>query len=157
MSKAFTRESDDSAEPALPLRLKLPLPPGAKNYVTPNGARLLREELDQLLALERQELQKARQRIEYLQQSLQSAVIVPPPPQPWDQVRFGTTVTILDASGNEVRYRIVGVDETDLDRDWVSWLSPIARALSNARIGQRVRFRAPGGEQELEIVAITYE
>jgi transcription elongation factor GreB len=169
MSKAFTRESDDSSEQALPPRPKSPLPPGAKNYVTPNGARALREELEQLLALEQQRLaeatdvsqvrlglQKARERVEYLEQSLQSAVIVPPPGPPWDQVRFGATVTVRDRNGHEARYRIVGVDEIDLDRDWVSWLSPIARALTNARIGQRVRFRAPGGEQELEVLEIVY-
>lgn len=169
MSKAFTRESDDS-EPSLPLRQKLLLPPGAKNYMTPNGARLLREELDRLVELEheqlsrttdaataRENLRNVRQRIEYLEQNLGSAVVVPPPAQPWDQVRFGATVTVRDSSGSEARYRIVGVDETDLERNWVSWLSPIARALSNARLGQRVRFCAPEGEQKLDVVDIGYE
>ena len=117
----------------------------------------MRGELEQLLALEQQrlaeatdlsqvrrELQKARERVEYLEQSLQSAVIVPPPAPPWDQVRFGATVTVRDRSGHETRYRIVGVDEIDLERDWVSWLSPIARALTNARIGQRIRFPRAG-------------
>jgi transcription elongation factor GreB len=57
----------------------------------------------------------------------------------------------------ESTYRIVGVDETDIDRNWVSWLSPIAKALLNARVGQRVRFKFPSGEAELEIIRVAYE
>ena len=64
--------------------------------------------------------------------------------------------TNRDAAGEESTYRIVGVDEADVDRDWVSWVSPIARALLNARLGQRVRFRFPAGEDELEVVRIEY-
>jgi transcription elongation factor GreB len=72
-------------------------------------------------------------------------------------VRFGATVTVRERNGEASVYRIVGVDEMDLDRNWVSWLSPIAKALLNARPGQRVRFKSPAGEQELEITGITYE
>ena len=80
-----------------------------------------------------------------------------PPAPPHDQVRFGATVTVREPDGEESRYRIVGADETDIDRGWVSWLSPIAKALLNARLGERVRLRLPGGERELEITGITYE
>ncbi|MBI4660573.1 MAG: GreA/GreB family elongation factor [Verrucomicrobia bacterium] len=51
----------------------------------------------------------------------------------------------------------VGIDETDIDRNWISWLSPIAKALLNARLGQGVRFKFPSGEEELEILSIVYE
>jgi transcription elongation factor GreB len=170
MSKAFTRESDDESDsPALPPQPS-PLPPGAKNYLTPGGAQRLREELARLVQVDRpravsssekdhakRQLQVLDQRIRYLHQSLDSAVIVPPPPLPWEQVRFGATVKVRDGTGAETRYRIVGVDETDLDRDWVSWLSPIAKALLNARLGERVRFKFPSGETELEVTAIVYE
>ncbi|MBI3852295.1 MAG: GreA/GreB family elongation factor [Verrucomicrobia bacterium] len=169
MSKAFTRESDD-----VPDQRVLPsvsaLPPGAKNYLTPDGARRLREELDRLVNLERPQisatsedpdakrrLQMLDQRILHLQQSLESAVVVNPPEVPEDRIRFGATVTVRERNGNESRYRIVGVDETDIDRGWVSWLSPIAKALLNARRGQRVRFKLPSGETELEIVDMAYE
>ena len=54
-------------------------------------------------------------------------------------------------------YRIVGADEIDLDQDWVSWVSPIARALLNARLGQRVPFKFPSGETELEVIRIEYQ
>ncbi|MBI5774245.1 MAG: GreA/GreB family elongation factor [Verrucomicrobia bacterium] len=168
MSKAFTRESDDVPDqPVLP---RLPsLPPGTKNYLTPDGARRLREELERLVQSARSESPasedisarrppSARElRILHLQQSLHTAEVVPPPAAPWEQVRFGATVTVRDRSDAESRYRLVGVDEVDFDRDWVSWLSPIAKALLNARLGQRVRFKSPAGEQELEITGIAYE
>jgi len=101
--------------------------------------------------------QVLEQRVRHLEQNLQTAEIVEPPAAPWDQVRFGATVTVRDRAGNESQYRIVGVDETDIDRGWVSWLSPIARALLKARLRERVRFRFPAGEEELEIIGITYE
>jgi transcription elongation factor GreB len=72
-------------------------------------------------------------------------------------VRFGATVTVREPDGSTTRYRIVGVDETDLDRNWVSWLSPVARALLNARLGDRVTLKAPRGAKELEITGIEFE
>jgi transcription elongation factor GreB len=170
MSKAFTRESDETPEAPILTRTASTLPPGAKNYLTTDGAQRLRNELNRLLeekrshaateefsSSTRSEMQLVEQQIRQLEQSLQTAEIVPPPPQPWDQVRFGATVTVRDDAGEETRYRIVGVDETDIDRDWVSWLSPIAKALINARVGEHVHFRFPAGEKELEIMDITYE
>ena len=170
MSKAFTREDDDAPErPAL--RRTVPaLPPGAKNYLTPGGERRLRAELERLVHTERprlaalpedstaqSDLRALAQRISHLEQSLRTAVVVPPPAGSEDRVRFGATVTVRDRSGGETRYRIVGVDEVDVDRDWVSWLSPVAKALLNSKPGQRVRFKVPTGEEELEIMAIAYE
>ena len=170
MSKAFTRESDDAPEPPVRPRAVPSLPPGAKNYLTPDGARKLNGELDELTNVERPPLAAAKadaeagrrlsqidQRITHLQRSILTAEIVPPPAAPWDTVRFGATVTVREPSGEETRYRLVGVDETDLDRDWISWLSPVARALLNARLGQFVKFKFPAGEKALEIVGITYE
>ncbi len=173
MSKAFTRESDDAPDlPVRPLRAS-PLPPGAKNYLTPDGAARLRAELDERLQEKRpratqdsataaepdvrRRLQTLDARIAELQRVLHTAVIVPVPQAPHEQVRFGATVLVRERNGQETRYRIVGVDETEIDRGWVSWLSPIAKALLNARLGQRVRFQFPSGEAELEIVDIRYE
>ena len=170
MSKAFTRESDDEADWPVMTRQSSPLPAGAKNYLTPNGARRLREELERLVEAQRagaiaareqdsarQQVQRLNQRVLHLHQSLESAVVVAPPAPPWEQVRFGATVTVRESEGVESRYRIVGCDETDLDRGWVSWLSPIAKALVNARLGQRIRFKSPSGEEELEVIGIQYE
>jgi len=168
MSKAFTRESDDS--PDVPITFQPPpLPPGAKNYVTERGVRVLREELNRLVDVERprvlaiqdpatrtKELSALDQRIRYFEASLRTAVIVPAPPAPWDVIRFGATVKVRETNG-ESSYRIVGVDETDFDRGWISWCSPVARALLNAHKGQRVRFQTPEGPQQLEIIDILYE
>ena len=169
MSKAFTREDDARPEQPEWIERVNTLPAGARNYLTPGGAARLSKELIDLMEIERPSLTKAEdpaskhrlalldRRIEELQASLQSAEVVAPPPEPHDRVRFGATVTVRDRSGEESRYRIVGADETDLDRDWVSWMSPIAKALLNARLGERVRFKFPSGETELEVVGIEYE
>lgn len=170
MSKAFTRESDDAPEPPPRPRGASPLPPDAKNYLTADGARRMQAKLDQLTQIERprlaealeapdkrRRLQSLDQQIQHLHLTLGTAVVVTPPTPPWEQVRFGATVTVRRRSSEETRYRIVGLDETDVDRDWVSWLSPIARTLLNARLGERVRFKFPSGEEQLEIVCIEYE
>jgi len=170
MSKAFTREETDSPDfPELP-PLTSVLPEGAKNYITSGGAQKLRDELDRLVNETRPSLAAAAddpdakrqlalldQRIYYLEQSLQSAEVISLPAGAADTVRFGATVTVRESSGETSTYRIVGVDETDVDRGWVSWLSPIARALRNAKVGERVRFKIPSGETELEIAAINYD
>ena len=170
MSRAFVRESDVPQLPELPPVVS-PLPLGARNYLTPGGAQRLREERARLHDIERPRLANAPaddidskralqlldQRIRYLQESLRTADITEITPGPTDTVRFGTTVTVREGDGQQTRYRIVGVDETDLERNWVSWLSPIARALMNAKPGQRLQFKAPRGMRELEIVAVEYE
>lgn len=170
MSKAFTREETDGPDiPDLPLLASV-LPAGAKNYVTARGAQSLRDELARLVNRIRPPLAAAtddpdakRQlvsldnRILRLEESLQSAEVVPPPEGKTDTVRFGATVTVREVDGEQSTYRIVGVDETDMDQGWVSWLSPMARALMNKKVGERVRFKIPAGETELEIVAISYD
>lgn len=123
MSRAFVRESDDT--PERPLPRSSPLPPGTPNYITPAGAK---------------------------RRPATDTIIVPPPTEPTDQVRFGATVTIRDQDG-EATYRIVGVDETDAGENHISWISPLAKALLNARVGEKVRFR----NAELEIVRVDYE
>jgi transcription elongation factor GreB len=170
MSKAFTREDDDAPEVPEFIPPASTLEPGAKNYITPEGAQKLRDELQRLIEVTRPELADARddpdakrqlarldQRIVQLEESLQSAEIVPAPKGPADVVRFGATVSVRESDGTETSYRIVGVNETDMDRNWVSWMSPIAKALLNEKRGERIRFKFPSGEETLEIVDISYE
>lgn len=171
MSRAFTRE-DDARDVVVPRRVS-PLPPGARNYLTAAGAERLRTELKQLTetaprlitaaaeeggrgADAKEELQRTEARIAYLQQSLGGAEVVAPPLPPHDVVRFGAIVSVRDAKGVESIYHIVGVDETDFFPDAVSWLSPIARALLNVRLGQKVVFKFPSGATQLEVVSIRY-
>jgi transcription elongation factor GreB len=170
MSKAFTREENDGPDiPDLP-PLSSALAPGAKNYITAAGAQKLRDELHRSVEITRpslarssddpdakRQLAKLNERIMHLEESLHSAEIVLPPEGSTEVVHFGTTVTVREGDGSEATYRIVGVDEIDIDRGWVSWLSPIAKALLNSKRGQRVRFKFPSGEETLEIVDIRYE
>jgi len=170
MSKAFTREENDGPEiPDLP-PLSSALAPGARNYITAAGAQKLREELQRSVEIMRpalarssddpeakRQLTRLDQRIIQLEESLQSAEIIASPEGPAEVVRFGSTITVRASDGNETAYRIVGVDEIDIDRGWVSWLSPIAKALLNGKRGERIRFRFPSGEETLEILNIRYE
>ncbi len=170
MSKAFTREENDGPDiPDLP-PLTSTLAPGARNYITTAGAQKLRDELQRSVEITRpslasssddpdakRQLARLDQRITQLEESLQSAEILAPPDGPAEIVRFGTTVTVRESAGSEATYRIVGVDEIDIDRGWVSWLSPIAKALLNSKRGQRIHFKFPSGEETLEVVDIRYE
>jgi len=186
MSKAFTKESDDGDEDDLPDDVG-GLPPGAKNYMTPQGFERMREELMTLMRKERPEvvqvvswaaangdrsengdyiygkkrLREIDRRIRYLMKRLESAVVVNPAQQESaEQVFFGATVTICfsgDAQGTEATYQIVGVDEADAGQGRISWISPLARALMKAREGDTVRFQSPVGVREIEIVEIRYE
>ncbi len=169
MSRAFVRDSDDHPEP--PIARQTPdLPPGTRNYLTAAGAQRLREELQNLVEVVRpplvaktddpdvkRRLLVANQRIEALEESLQSSEILAPGDGPADAVRFGATVTVRDGSGEESTYRIVGPDEIDLDRHWISWMSPIARALLNARQGDQVPFVFPSGEDVLTILDVRFD
>jgi transcription elongation factor GreB len=168
MSKAFTRESDDAPE-EFSIRPSASLPPGAKNYITQDGERRLRSELEELLHTVRPtlaalpaghdakaQLQALDARIRQTQQILQSAVVVAPPGHSEDKVRFGATVAVRHRDGGVSEYRIVGADETDIDRGWVSWMSPIAKALLNRKTGDSIRFKFPSGEEALEILSVSY-
>jgi len=75
---------------------------------------------------------------------------------PQDRVFFGATVTVSDSTGAERSVSIVGMDEVDPARGRVSWVSPIARALLKARVGDSVMLRTPSGAEELEVVEIRY-
>ncbi len=181
MNKAFTRESDEGDEDDLSPAMQLPQ--GVKNYISPGGYARLKAELDHLLRVERphvvevvawaasngdrsengdyiygkRRLREIDRRIRFLTKRLDIAEVVDPLRQPnRDQVFFGATVTVCDPDGTENVYTIVGVDETDLARGHISWVSPLARALIKAREGDTVRFQSPAGLREIDIVEVAY-
>ena len=154
------------------------------NYITPEGARRLQEELGQLRSKERpkvvqevadaaaqgdrsenaeyiygkKRLREIDRRIRYLTKRLEAAEVVDPATrEETDQVFFGATVTYANKKGDEQTIRIVGIDEMDPARHYVSWISPIARAFIKCREGDTVTLRTPGGDEELEIVEVRYE
>jgi transcription elongation factor GreB len=157
MSKAFTREGDGDDDGAIPDE-DLRLPPGARNYMTPAGAARLRAEIDRLHQGPRDPAVERRLRALHRRQDL--AEIVDPRAQPADRALFGATVTVRDERGRERSFRIVGIDEADArsgaiaDARSISWLSPIARALLDSRVGDTVELRGAG---DCEVIAIRYE
>ena len=182
MSKAFTKESDGDDEDDLPEETG-GLPVTAKNYMTPEGFARMRDELNQLLRKERPEvvkvvtwaagngdrsengdyiygkkrLREIDRRVRYLSKRLANAEVVDAAKRPkTDQVFFGATVTYANAKDQEHTIRIVGMDEVDLDRGHVSWISPIAKALLRAHEGDMVKMRTPAGVEEIEIVKVDY-
>ena len=99
-------------------------------------------------------------RIRFLTKRIDAAVVVDPaarrPESAATRVFFGATVTYRDAAGVEHVVSIVGIDEVDLDRGYISWRSPVANALMKASPGDRVNLRAPGKTEHLEVVDVEY-
>lgn len=158
VSKAFTKE-DGETETGV-LRRRAPLPEGTPNYVTNRGMQSLREELARLVAAPSpgesvdRPLHAAR-RAE-LEQRIASAVLVSPPADR-GEVRFGALVEIADGDGRRREVRIVGVDEANPTLDAIAFIAPLARALLGRRVGDTITVRTPGGEEELEVLAIAYD
>ena len=142
MSKAFTKE--DEGAPARPLR-RLGAPVPEPNFVTAEGARAARAELDELVRTNG-DADRARELAEHLA----TAQVVEP--QNRESVGLGATVTVEDEDGKRLTYKIVGAIEADIKRGWISWQTPIANALWGARVGDSVDL--PRGT--VEIVAIAY-
>jgi transcription elongation factor GreB len=181
MSKAFTRdnsETDDDDDGGT-----VPLPPSGKNYITPEGYARLRAELLELIDNERpriveivhwaasngdrsengdylygkKRLREIDRRIRFLTKRLEIAEVADPRLHHGsDQVFFGATVTYADARGEERTITILGIDEADSLQGQVSWISPIARALLKARVGDEVRLVTPQGVQEIEVLDVRY-
>ena len=154
----------------------------AKNYITPAGLQRLRAELRFLLTRERpavtevvawaagngdrsenadyqygkRRLRQIDRRIRFLRKRIDAAAVVDPETprsgRAATQVFFGATVRYANGAGLERVVRVVGTDEIDLDRHYISWLSPLARALLNSGPGDSVVLRAPAGNEELEIL-----
>lgn len=181
MSKAFTREvssevDDDNA--GLP-----PIPSGGKNYITPQGYARIRSELLQLIDEERpkvvdvvhwaasngdrsengdyiygkKRLREIDRRIRFLTKRMELACVTDPSVHYGsDQIFFGATVTFEDMQGQAKTITILGIDEADSLQSQVSWVSPVARALLKARVGDVVQLQTPAGMQEIEVTQVFY-
>ncbi|PYK25734.1 MAG: hypothetical protein DME59_09745 [Verrucomicrobia bacterium] len=134
MSRAFVKEDVDLPERSGRKRSGSGLPPGATNYITARGAKRLRNELQKLRATN-----AASERVIELEQILASVHVVDPPDAPSNSVTFGATVTVKDKKGATETFTIVGVDELDFERDGVSWISPLGKALLNADVGNWIK------------------
>jgi transcription elongation GreA/GreB family factor len=164
MSRAFVKGDDsDLSGEEVPERPISPQP----NYVTQEGLAQLRQRYDALTAehaalkaaaedFDKPRLTQIERDLRYFSQRLESAILIDPSKEPQDEVHFGATVRAEDADGNVHRFKIVGEDEADVATGKVSWLSPLAKALIGARVGDTVKWRRPAGEVELEILEIAY-
>jgi len=175
-------EAEDTVEDPAPAQVA-----PAKNYITPNGLQRLIDERKFLLTRERpavtqvvawaaangdrsenadyqygkRRLREIDRRIRFLTKRIDAAEVVDPETprrgQAATHVFFGATVRYSNAAGTERVVRVVGVDEIDLDRHYISWVSPLARALMKAGPGDTVVLNAPGATEELEILEVRYE
>ncbi len=163
MSRAFVREPDgEDVVDTLPDLPQEPVP----NYVTPEGMEMLERRLDGLRAdlhrlrgepeslMRRSRLAGLMRDLRYVEGRISHAVVVDPAGGPGDRVAFGARVEVLDEDGASSSWRIVGEDQADIGEGLVSWVSPLARALLGACVGDIVTWRRPAGDLDLEIVAI---
>jgi transcription elongation factor GreB len=166
MSKAFTKD-DDAGEPPLVSPRRPTLPDGVPNYVTTRGLQRLRAELEAELGRELpasgSDAERARAhalraaQVAELEGRVASAVLVRSEQQPRDEARFGAAVTVKNLAGAVRTYRIVGVDEADAARSALAFVAPLARALLGTHVGDVARVTTPAGEDELEVLAISYD
>ena len=182
MNKAFTKETDDAQEDDAPPGLPS-LPAGGKNYITPRGYARLRGELLDLIDTQRPQvveavywaasngdrsengdyiygkkrLREIDRRIRFLTQRLEIAQVSDPAVHHGsDQIFFGACVRYVEAGGTARSVTILGIDEADSAQGQVSWVSPIARTLLQARVGDELQLLTPLGTVEIEVVGIDY-
>jgi transcription elongation factor GreB len=177
-NQANTNDDDDDGDNSAP-----PIPAGSKNYMTPQGHLRMKTELLKLIDVERPEVvqivswaasngdrsengdyiygkRRLRQidgRIRFLTKRLDLAEVVDPSVHHGsDQIFFGATVRYETQSGEEQTVTILGIDELDPLNGKISWISPVARALTKAREGDTVILKTPGGLEELLILEVSY-
>lgn len=183
MSKAFTKESDTDDEDDKP-EVENALPAHTKNYMTPFGYEMLRDELRQLLRVERpkiveivswaagngdrsengdyiygkRRLREIDRRMRYLTKQIETASVVDPKQQQaLTQVFFGATIKYLQQDNTENTVKIVGIDEANLEKNKISWISPIAQALLKARVDDSIKVKTPSGIEIIKIIHIEYK
>jgi transcription elongation factor GreB len=160
------------------------LPLGVKNYITPGGHRKLMAELERLWKVERpvlvntitwaasngdrsengdyiygkKRLREIDKRVRFLRKRLDQAEVVDPSRRgACEQVFFGATVTVCGEDDCEATYAIVGVDEANVSRGHISWVSPLARALLKLHEGDVAKLQTPSGVVTLEVVKVCYQ
>lgn len=155
----------------------------AKHYITPEGAKKLRAELEQLWTVERprvtqevadaaaqgdrsenaeyiygkRRLREIDRRVRFLSKRLDDVTVVTEPPSDAKRVFFGAYVTVEDEEGEQATYRIVGPDESDVDKRWISMEAPVAKALMGKRLDDEVLVRRPKGDITYTILKIRYD
>jgi len=164
MSRAFVKEPEGDQADTAPLERPQSAHP---NYITLRGFERLKARAESLRRRARElesagdlsaknELAAVRAELRWLDQRVHAAIPVDPAAQAGDGIRFGATVEVEDDRGGRHAFTIVGEDEADPDHGLISWVSPLARALLNRKVGDTVRWQRPVGDLELEIVSFSY-
>jgi transcription elongation factor GreB len=166
MSRGFVREGDQEELPMVPQRAFLPA--GVTNFVTKSGIDKLLAERDELIA-ERNNISIDNEnekriavnfinaKLHLLNDRISTSRVVKPEDQPPGEVRFGALVKLKNTeSGKEQVFRIVGVDEAEISKGRVSFVSPLARSLMNRKVGDKVILKRDTAQIEYLIVEISY-
>ncbi len=164
MSRGFVKEGDQEEVPMLTPRAFLPA--GVENFVTSAGMEELKAEREEILRERKQyegiDNNDARVNNNYLtgklrllEERIHSARVLDYDPQRQNDVAFGATIKFKDLKNNKIaQYQIVGVDEANIMKGKISFLSPLSKVLMNKRVGDIVTFNTPQGEMQMEILEI---
>jgi transcription elongation factor GreB len=166
MSRGFVKENDQEEIPIVPPRADLP--ENVTNYVTQMGLNELLEEQKSLInkrdqvetdneSERRISLNHINAVLQLLNQRIATAKVVELKSQPKDEVRFGATMTLkIGDQANLQQYQIVGVDEADISKGKISFISPIARLLTNKKVGETAVLKLAQEDRAFEVMDISY-
>jgi transcription elongation factor GreB len=166
MSRGFVKEDDQEEIPIVPKRADLP--EGVTNFVTQVGMNQLLAERQMLLS-EKDDLNNSREnekriesnlinaKLQLLDRRIAEARIVNPKEQPQNEIRFGAVITLkIEVSKIIQTFQIVGVDEADISKGKIAFTSPLAKALMNRKIGDKVAFKRTSQDIVFQIIEISY-
>ncbi|MGY5847328.1 GreA/GreB family elongation factor [Salegentibacter sp. HM20] len=164
MSRGFVKEDDQEEAPMIPPRAALPA--GVTNYVTPGGLKLLQQEEENLIkqraeakGINDTETRRAKAvidgKLKLLRERIQTARVLDPASQDAGEIRFGAKVSLKQA-GKTQEFQIVGVDEADIKKQKIAFVAPIAKAITGAKVGDKIDFKLGNETRKLEILKITY-
>jgi transcription elongation factor GreB len=167
MSRGFVKEGDQEEIPMVPPRAYLP--DGVTNYVTRTGMDQLLEERERLID-ERNSLDITHEneyrisvnfinaKLQLLNNRIAEAKIVSPEEQPQNEIRFGATITLKNVATKKIQtFQITGVDEADISKGKISFISPVARLLINKKTGEKIVLKRNNGDIAYEILDIAYK
>jgi transcription elongation factor GreB len=167
MSRGFIKEDDQEEVPIVLQRAFLPV--GIPNFVTPAGMEQLLAE-KQMLINERDKLSSTNEnekriavnfinaKLQLLNDRIADARIIDPKGDTQDEIRFGASVTLKNEGSGKIQvFQIVGVDEANIAKGKISFISPLAKALINKKAGDKITLKLDRGEAVFEIVDISYK
>ena len=166
MSRGFVKEDDQEEIPLVPQRANLPS--GVPNFVTPAGLEQLLNEREELIRErdsqtagsedeKRITMNFINAKLQLLNNRISEARVINPGEQPQNEIRFSAYVTLKTEASKIQTFQIVGVDEADISKGKLSFISPLAKLLINKKIGDKIVLRRDNKDTIFEIVKISYK